>query len=440
MVLSDYSFRRNSAPERMAKILVLCDYFDPAYLAGGPIKSIQNLVLSELAAEMRFFVVSRDRDIGVSDGFNGIPTGRWLPYGEGFVMYVRPKMSSLFGAIREARRQEYDVIYLNSVFSIWFSIIILLLRWTGTISNTRLVLAPRGELSRAALRIKPRRKRLYLSMARMMNLYRSVTWHASTELEAGDVQATFGNTSVIESVVPLPRIASNENVGVLRVLTAADLVKYTFIPRQTKADGPGRGIRVAFLSRICKMKNLEVAIAAVIRAAEELDCPLVFDIYGPAEDRDYWARCQKMIQENRSKAVITYFGPVLPDDVATTMAAYHVFLLPTQGENFGHVIAEALSAGCIVLTSTHTPWSAIEEYGCGYCAPSNTPREYSEFLVKLYNSDLEEIDEKCRLAQNFFLSKWDKEAELHRYRKLFGVCEAAPSVVAEGSVRSRIGE
>ena len=40
---------------------------------------------------------------------------------------------------------------------------------------------------------------------------------------------------------------------------------------------------------------------------------------------------------------------------------YDVLILPTQNENFGMVILEALSRGLLILTTNETPWNIIQE-------------------------------------------------------------------------------
>jgi glycosyltransferase involved in cell wall biosynthesis len=406
---------------RKPSILVFCDYFDPAYLAGGPIRSLQNLINSELGREVQFYVITRDRDIGSSVPFPNVVTGKWLPYGRACVMYVGPRLSSVVSAIRLVQSTTYDVLYLNSLFSFWFSIITIIARWLGYVRGTRVVLAPRGELSKAALQIKARRKAFYLRTAAVLRLYDGIKWHASTELEAADIRSTFGRMSLVESVVPLGSSVGRAERKVVDVHTASDILHYPVVPLAQRTGTSTARLRVVFLSRICRMKNLQVGIDAVIRASEELDAEIEFCIYGPAEDRRYWEQCLEMIEANQSKAVITYRGPVRPDEITNVLSGYQVFILPTLGENFGHVIAEALAAGCIVLTSKHTPWSAIEEAGCGYCCSSNTSEEYAKSLVELYHATPEEIHRRCVVAQQFVVGRWDKAVEFERHRKLFGL-------------------
>ena len=40
--------------------------------------------------------------------------------------------------------------------------------------------------------------------------------------------------------------------------------------------------------------------------------------------------------------------------------------MPTYSENFGIVVAEALSCGIPVITTKGTPWHDLEQYECGW--------------------------------------------------------------------------
>ena len=71
--------RPGRAPARVAElggqpiILVFCDYYLPGYKAGGPVRSISQLV-GALGKEFSFKVVTRDRDLGDDDSYPGIET------------------------------------------------------------------------------------------------------------------------------------------------------------------------------------------------------------------------------------------------------------------------------------------------------------------------------------------------------------------------------
>jgi glycosyltransferase involved in cell wall biosynthesis len=119
--------------------------------------------------------------------------------------------------------------------------------------------------------------------------------------------------------------------------------------------------RLVFISRISPKKNLDLILSAL----RSLSRPVKFDIYGPLEDAAYWSKCKSLIREVPSSADIKYQGELAPSDVPRTFANYDAFIFPTRGENFGHVVAESLSASCPVVCSDRTPWTRVLESGGG---------------------------------------------------------------------------
>ena len=63
---------------------------------------------------------------------------------------------------------------------------------------------------------------------------------------------------------------------------------------------------------------------------------------------------------------VNYLDGVNPADVIHIFSRYDLFLFPTAGENYGHVIAESLAAGTPVLVSTETPWRNLHAEGLGW--------------------------------------------------------------------------
>ena len=58
-------------------------------------------------------------------------------------------------------------------------------------------------------------------------------------------------------------------------------------------------------------------------------------------------------------------GPVYGAAKTHAITSADAFLLPSHSENFGIVVAEALAHGVPVLTTTATPWQALESEHCG---------------------------------------------------------------------------
>jgi hypothetical protein len=74
-----------------------------------------------------------------------------------------------------------------------------------------------------------------------------------------------------------------------------------------------------------------------------------------------------------SNVLVKYCGPLPPENVPERLGAYHFFVLPTLGENFGHAIHEALSAEVPVLIGCGTPWTSVTSMNAGWIIQPDIP-------------------------------------------------------------------
>ena len=332
------SGRRTPHDARNSRPVILCAlrHYLPGHLSGGPVRSLSNLI-DALGDSFEFRVVCLDRDLGVDEPYRGIETGAWRRMGKAQVMHLPPRIGAARAWPRILREAKPDALYLNSFFDPWFSIV------PSTIaraSKIPIVLAPRGELSQGALRVKRRKKDLTLRVLRGVSLHARTIWHASSSSEMADIRRSLGTSADVE-------VASN-------IITASS-GPHAVTPKVAGA------LRLMFLGRIARIKNLLTAIRLVARAGG----PLRLDIWGPLEDVEYARECRAAAENVPDDVEVQWCGDVPHEDVTRRMAHYDAVLLPTLGENFGHVIFEALSSGLPVVISDQTPWRGLKEHGVG---------------------------------------------------------------------------
>ena len=94
-------------------------------------------------------------------------------------------------------------------------------------------------------------------------------------------------------------------------------------------------LKIIFLSRISPMKNLDFALSIFSSVSAEVQ----FDIYGPKENLEYWKQCNLQIISRPKNIYINYRGSVLTENIQEVFSNYDLFLFPSRGENYGHVIA-----------------------------------------------------------------------------------------------------
>src|SRR5690606_2470855 len=119
--------------------------------------------------------------------------------------------------------------------------------------------------------------------------------------------------------------------------------------------------------------------------------PIRFDIYGPiGGDAAYWARCRNLMEQLPQWITVDYRGSVEPPNVSAVLADNDLLLLPTQGENYGHVIMEALSVGTPVLIADTTPWRELVTSGVGWDLPLACPGDFADKLEVMSGMPIDE--------------------------------------------------
>ncbi len=358
------------------KILVFVGYYLPGYKAGGPLRTIANMV-EHLGQDFDFWIVTRDRDQGDIDSYVNVPIGRWVSLGKAHVYYCHSQQHTISGFAKIINKTPHDVLYLNSFFDPLYTLKPLLARFLGKLPNKPLLLAPRGEFSKGAIKLKQLKKKIYIRLSRLLGMYNGILWHASSEHEAEDIQRMFPHlkdTILIALDLPAKIVAISSEVNLHHLSGMND----------------DSVLRIIFLSRISPKKNLDFAL----KILGKVSCNVIFDIYGPLEDITYWEKCLTMIQALRHNIKTEYRGVVLPDDIGATFASYDLFLFPTHGENYGHVIAEALTVGTSVLLSDQTPWRNLRREQLGW----DLSLEYiNEFVSVIESCALKSQDEKIEI-------------------------------------------
>lgn len=331
------------------RILVFTHWYLPGYLGGGPIRTLANLV-DWLGDEFEFRIVTGDRDLHAAIPYPGIVCDAWVPVGKAQVLYLSPKALGLRNVLRVLRETPHDLLYLNSFFDPQFTQVPLCLRRACRGPWPPVLLAPRGEFSAGAIKIKAWKKGPYLALARWAGLYRDAHWQASTNLEALDIENRMAPSAERLHIACnlRPRPDAGHSVAAVE-----------------RVNREGGGMKICFLSRIARMKNLDFAL----RVLAEVKTPVAFNIFGPQEDPRYWRECEALIGELPAHVKAQYLGSVPNDRVRETIAGHDLFFVPTKGENYGHVFMEAWSAGVPVLTSDQTPWRDLTEKGIGWEFP-----------------------------------------------------------------------
>jgi len=376
------------------KILLLTDWFIPAYKAGGPIQSCTNFA-SAMCGEYDIYVVTGDIDLGETEPYISI-RNQWVNgLKPGISVYYLSGENRTYGQLKRLIREvSPDFIYLNHMFSPYFVLLPLLMWWLGQVKSL-LVISPRGALFESALHYKNTfpKKIIVLTIIRWFKIYRKIRFHATTGDEARTIRKFF----------------NTENIIIVNNLPPSVQLPFQIIDK--KEDE----LKLIFIARIVPIKNLLLTLEVLKTVKGRIN----FTIIGPIEDADYWQKCQAVANELYPHILVDCRGPKLNSELGAILRGHHLFILLSHGENFGHSIVESFLNGRPVLVSDQTPWRGLEEKKIGWDVPLSDFAGLKRALETATQWNQAEFNEWAFHAWNFGAQLNSNGEEIKKYEILF---------------------
>ncbi len=322
------------------KILIFIDWFLPGTKSGGPVRSCANLI-DHLGDEFEFLVITRDTDYCETEAYKNVQSNEWNKLEEHLsVFYISENNLNKNFLKSLIESTNFDVAYINGIYSRFFSILpVYLLRNF----DRPVIVAARGMLNSQAFSVKPLKKKAFLSIMNLVSFYKNIQFHATNEDEAAFIRKAIRNYSNINVAPNLPR-----------------KIKAVEFQKRVKKDI----VKFVSVARVASEKGTLTALKALSQVENNLE--IFYDIFGPIYDQEYWKVCKKVIEKLPSNIQVNYKGSIAGDEVPALFQNYHFFIMPSEGENFGHGILEALTAGCPVIISDKTPWKNLKTKEIGW--------------------------------------------------------------------------
>lgn len=339
------------------------------------------------------YVFTSDRDLGADEPYPNIQTDVWNTVDNKVkIFYCSPANLNWKFIRQQVRTVQPDFIYLNSMFSRFFTLYPLLQHRMGAFKS-KLVLAPRGMLRPSALDFKKGKKQFFLNLFKTLGLHKKISFHATDKEEMEAVERTFG-IRARGMVIPNFPATIQAYQGSLQ-------------------KKPGE-LSMIFVGRLHPIKNLSLLLRQIALVKGKLSLTVV----GNEEDDAYVELCKAQAAELDPDKQVRFCGAVPNDQLPELLAKHHVFALPTSGENFGHAIFEALSLGKPVVISDQTPWRNLTASKAGWDLPLNSDA-FAAAIQQMLNSTDEDYKEWSAGAWKFaatFVASSDLRSD---YAKLF---------------------
>jgi glycosyltransferase involved in cell wall biosynthesis len=374
---------------RKPKLLILYDYYPPAYKAGGPVQSLANLV-DLLGNDLDIFVLTGARDLNESGIMDGIVTDQWSKTGKASVYYASRISTSLVDRIISEINPV--VIYLNGMYSFY----LMLYPVIKYGRKRKFILAPRGMLAPSALQIKKWKKIPYIFLLRLLGLPNRLFFHATKDAEKEEIVSNLSKESFVFEIGNVP-----------------------FPPDSKPKDQLHLGdmLHLYSVARISPEKNVHF-IFEVLRnytGSRYINLHLI----GNPENKDYVNSCKKIESLLPDTVTVDWIGHMIHPDIQVRIKDFHVFLSPTLGENFGHAIFEALGAGKPVLISDRTPWHGLEKMKAGAELSLDDPDKWLDKIHFFANMGEKKYQEWSLGAWEYAMNQYKNMNLKEKYLKMF---------------------
>lgn len=378
------------------QIVIFIDWFLPGTKSGGPVRSYANL-LDHFKDEFDFYVITRDTDYCEDIPYTTIQKNTWNTYNKSTQIYYISKEQLGVKKIKEILKSKpFDIALINGVYSWYFSILPLFLLKSYPIKK---IVSARGMLNSQAFSVQRKKKKIFLFLAKNLGLYKKAFFHATNEMEAKCIKKEVGENTEILIAPNLPRMIVEE-----------------YQKQITKQQGV---LNLVSIARISEEKGTLKALEGVLACVNSEFIQINFHLYGTLYDQQYWEQCKKVINALPNNVEVIYKGVLESDKVPSTIANYDFLLLPSEGENFGHAILEALSVGTPVIISDNTPWRNLEAKKIGWDVSLKAPQNLKEVLKIALNMEQVEYQQWSINAFNFAKSFCNNKEIITANRALF---------------------
>lgn len=205
------------------------------------------------------------------------------------------------------------------------------------------VFVPRGSLEPWSLKQKWLKKKLAMLLYQRRDIEDAACILATADMEYENLRSLGFKNPI--AVIP----------------NGIDISEY---PCRTNNDKINIKKQILFLSRIHPKKGVELLAEAWKSIC--LDFPEWKVIVAGNGDDMYISHLKRMLIDQGISQSMEIIPPLFGKDKCNLYQQSSLFILPTFSENFGMVIAEALSCGLPVITTKNAPWKILNDENIGW--------------------------------------------------------------------------
>ncbi len=211
-------------------------------------------------------------------------------------------------------------------------------------------------------------------------------------------------------------LTSQEGAAVKRLRGVADVPMVILgnplperIPQRADTDGAG----AVFIARLHPRKRVLDFLDAARHAAAK-EWPESYSIIGPD-----WGDLDEVLAAAEQLGNLTYGGSVSSDEVLDRLCASSVFVICSDDEPWGNVLASALAVGVpVVVTSSSALAPEVERACAGIVVRNRSPTDIAQ-AVHAIVADPELASRMSRNGREYAASRLSNSSQMSAIAKLY---------------------
>lgn len=292
---------------------------------------------------------------------------------------------------------EYELYHANTL---WLYITHSTCRYARKMGKPY-VLSTHGMLYPTALKVSSWKKKLMGALWYNKDIMSATSIHTTCQQEMEYVRA-YGYKGPI-AVIPNPVVFPHR-------------VSLKFRDESLKYRIQGKK-QIGFLGRLHPIKKVENIIYAMALLNEE-ECNMVsFQVMGKF-DESYEAFLRAEVKRLKLEDSVSFVGFVSGLEKYERLSQLSALMVPSEQENFGMIVPEALICGTPVYASLGTPWSELTEHSCGWWK-DNKPETIVMVIREILYMDDTEIREMGARGRQLMEEKYEQHKVAGMMRDLY---------------------
>ena len=170
---------------------------------------------------------------------------------------------------------------------------------------------------------------------------------------------------------------------------------------------------IAFLGRLHPIKRVENLLYGVALSSKDIDIYII-----GKGDAEYERFLQTESHRLGISKKVYFLGFLNGRDKFEQLAKIDALFVPSDMENFGMIIPEALIVGTPVMASLGTPWKALNDERCGWWT-DNTAESIAKVIDEIYACPQSELTEMGRRGRNYILRTFAADQIARKMLRLY---------------------